>query len=544
MSRTLDREGANSREAGIPAPPRALMGCAFFLLLIVVVAGVGVFLFITGGRRISSLIPLGMIVAVALPILTLFGAVLFRRSLPRRLWIGVLAFWVLVGIIAAVGGTYAYREALPPRYQEEMLTYAPFMRAFMRPTPAGGIVPTIAVTGGMNPADLLSMQFGNTPTPAAVEATAEVTVEPTVTPTLSEITPTQTAPPTQAPITPTEAAMVPTVQPTLAPTVDPLSVSSTIDRPSNARIYGVQSYRQTWNTCGPTNITQALSYYGWQEDQSYAIDMLKPVEEDKNVSPMELVNFVNTQTGVRAISRIGGNLELLKQFLAAGFPVLVETSITFEGGDWTGHYQTLVAYDDNYGIFYVYDTWLGSGVDGSGIAEEYQDFDRDWQAFNRVFIVVYEQGRESEVQQILGPLADVNTANQNALTVAQNEARENPQDAFAYFNMGTALTRLGEYEAAASAYTRSISLRLPFRMLWYQFGPFEAYFNAGWYDDLLGLVQSNLTTGGEFVEETHYWQARVYEERGQQAEAVAAYQRALDQNPNYQAARDGLARLG
>jgi tetratricopeptide (TPR) repeat protein len=223
--------------------------------------------------------------------------------------------------------------------------------------------------------------------------------------------------------------------------------------------------------------------------------------------------------------------------------VVVETTFTPEGYDWIGHYQTLVGYDDTAGNFYVYDTYLGTGDGGNGVPEAYSQFDRDWQAFNRTFIVVYEPDREGVVQQILGERADLTLAAESALEVARAEARQDPQNPFAWFNMGTALNKLGRYEEASAAFDQAIAKRLPFRMLWYQFGPFEAYYNTGRYTDVLALAENNLATGADLVEETHYWMGRVYEAQGEPAQAASAYQRALANNPLFTSAREALDRV-
>jgi tetratricopeptide (TPR) repeat protein len=287
----------------------------------------------------------------------------------------------------------------------------------------------------------------------------------------------------------------------------------------------------------------ALTRYGWQEPQTVAAAYLKPDTEDKNVTPQEMVGFVNEMTGVRAVTRIGGDMEIIKQLIAQEFPVLIETAYYPEGSDFLGHYHTVVGYDDTQGVFYVYDSYLGTGQGGAGLAVPYNRFDQDWAAFNRVFIVIYEQNLESVVTQVLGELATVEGAARRALAIADQEALTNPRNPFAWFNRGTSLVRLGEYEEAARAYDRARALGTPFRMLWYQFGPFEAYFNVGRYDDVEALVNSNLTTGAEYVEETYYWQGQVMLARGNEPGAASAFQRALTHNERYQEARDALSRL-
>jgi tetratricopeptide (TPR) repeat protein len=241
---------------------------------------------------------------------------------------------------------------------------------------------------------------------------------------------------------------------------------------------------------------------------------------------------------------MGGDLTLLKAFIAAQIPVLIETGYMPEGSDWLGHYQTVVAYDDLADNFYIYDSWLGNGASGEGLPESFDSVDDNWHHFNRTFIAIYEPSREAEVRAILGERADPTRAAELALEVARADARANPRDAFAWFNMGTSYTRLGQYQEAAAAYDQARREgSLPWRMTWYQFGPFEAYFNAGRYDDVLALVEVNLTNGAQYVEETHYWQGRVLQVRGNVAGARSAFSRALQHNYLYQDARTALDAL-
>ncbi len=532
------------REESLAAPPSLLIYGLIVAFAVVIIILIGALIFYGGDQRLGSIIPYALAAGVLLPLGTIVLALLLRDQLPRRFWLWVAMVWIGLGLAGGVIGLFVYRDALPPRYQEQMLTYVPALRALMPPTPAGGTVPTAAVTSAISLDQLLGMPLdAATPgAPALVEVTQPVEAATTSAPSPTP-SPAITASPTSEP---TQSAALPTAQaspePVVFPTTPPEQALAA-SLPSSAHIFGLRHQQQTWNNCGPANITMALSAYGWQEDQAYAASFLRPNEEDKNVSPGEMVNFVNTQTGVRAITRIGGDMTLLKALLAANLPVVVETTFTPEGYDWIGHYQTVVGYDDAASAFFVYDSYLGDGEGGSGVPEPYGQFDRDWQAFNRTFIVVYEAGREGIVQQILSDRADLDQAAEIALEVARGEARQDPQNPFAWFNMGTALTRLARYDEAAAAYDQAINKRLPFRMLWYQFGPFEAYFNAGRLTDVLSLAQNNLTTGADLVEETHYWMGRVYEARGEMGEARAAYQRALNNNPLYAAARDALDQL-
>ncbi|MDZ4762956.1 MAG: C39 family peptidase [Chloroflexota bacterium] len=549
-------------ENTLTPPPRILFIAAFIIVYALILAGIALITFIQNGNRPLTLIPVALWGAGVFAILTLLGALVFRGSLPRRLFIWLLIIYLIFGVAGAFAGITVYRTALEPRYQEAINTMMPFMRSFLPPTPEGGMMPTSAATSAISPEDLLSMPLlavTATPQGDANNATITPNLPPTADAGVSGVgvvsaTDTTDVPPTDLPtattVPPTATdALIATLAPTNPPTLAPAAVMPTqaataqaVVLPASARMYGFTHVQQLWNNCGPANITMALSFFGWSDSQETAANFLKPVAEDKNVTPAEMVNFVNTQSQIKAITRIGGDMDMLKAFIAANIPVIVETSYQFEGYDWIGHYQTVVGYDDAARSFYVYDSYIGTGANGAGIPEPYDRFDRVWQNFNRTFIALYEPDREGLIAQILGGRADLTSAAENALTVAQAEARANPNDAFAWFNMGSSLVELGQYERAAAAYDNANRAQIPFRITWYQFGIFEAYFNAGRYQEVLVLVENNVTNRAN-VEETYYWQGRVYQAQGDRASANAAFNQALSMNPRYTAAANALASL-
>lgn len=465
---------------------------------------------------------------------------------PRILLWGIIVLFVLA-ITGALAGVYAFREVLTPGQQVRVINTFPFMEALLPPRPGpSDTLPTAGPVDEDAAQNLLTSPINQSTPEATAEATPESTPEatPEVTPEATEetsldVAAAPTATPTAVPSTPepttppTEAASQP------VPVVD-TSTSNAWD--PSAYNGGFVHQQQTWNNCGPATITMALSYYGWRRDQAYAASYLKPEREDKNVSPSELARFVNEQSDIDALTRMGGDLDLLRTLVDNEFPVIIERSHMFEGYDWIGHYQTIVGYDDALRTFYIYDSFLGVGG-GEGHTETYDEVDRAWQDFNRTFIVVYEPSRESHLMNLLGDLSNPVSAAQRAFDVAQAEANANPQDAFAWFNMGTSLTELGRYEEASRAYDRATQIGLPWRMLWYQFGPFEAYFEVGRYEDVLTYVNNNLSNGGEYVEETYYWQGRVYAAQGRTQDAAVAFRNALRHNRLYTAAQEALDEL-
>jgi tetratricopeptide (TPR) repeat protein len=475
---------------------------------------------------------------------------------PRFLLWGVIGIFVL-GIVAVIGSVVIFRSVLEPGQQERIIQVLPFMEAFLPPrpapndtlpTPEGGSADNISPedllqglnlsgsTPDINPTDVptgeptvqATATLEPSPEPTQV-VTLEATVQPTIAPTLE---------PSQ------EAAVVPTLQSQQVIAAPAAVTNTTLAR--SARLNGFNYQKQTWNNCGPSNVTMALSYYGWQRDQTYAADFLKPGgREDKNVSPSELVRFVNEQSSVLALSRMGGTVDLLRTLLANNFPIIVESGFMPEGYEWLGHYRTLVGYDDNQGVFWIYDSFLGNGTAGEGIAENFPAFDTLWRQFNRTFIVVYEPQRETELMNLLGEAyVTEDSAAQIALDHATVEANNNRSDGHAWFNLGTSLAQLGNYDRAASAFDRARREGVPWRMTWYQFGPFVAYYGAGRFQEVLTLAEANLANGGEYVEESYYWQGRALEALGRANEAATAFRSALRRNPQYADARDALTQMG
>lgn len=305
--------------------------------------------------------------------------------------------------------------------------------------------------------------------------------------------------------------------------------------PSSARVDGIRHVPQTWNNCGPANLTQVLSHFGWDFDQSVAGSYLKPNIEDKNVSPGQMVEFVNHQQqdmpNLRALWRYGGTIELIKKFLAAGLPVIAESGYDVQDLDWMGHYETVVAYDDASSTLWVYDSYLGIG-EGLGREHNYEDFDSWWKHFNRAFIVVFPVEQEQMVRDLLGSYVDPAYAAQKALDKARQEAASDPSDAWAWFNAGTSAAKLGRYHDAAIYFDEAFALRMPFRTMWYQFGPYEAYYNIGRYDDMIELANNTASTT-LFVEETNYWRGMAYAAVGRTEDAIFQFDEALRFNRNF-----------
>jgi tetratricopeptide (TPR) repeat protein len=294
---------------------------------------------------------------------------------------------------------------------------------------------------------------------------------------------------------------------------------------------------QTWNNCGPATLAMGLSYYGLADTQADVARGLKPDREDKNVSPDEMAAYARS-VGLMGMVRVNGSLDRLRALLSHGFPVIVETWIVPKPNDGMGHYRLLIGYDDPSGRFTTFDSFIAPG---RNLTVTYTQLDDEWRVFNRTYVIVHRPDAAHQVEQILGADADDQAMFVSALTRAQAEIKDHPDDAFAWFNAGSDLVALARYAEAAQAFDQARLLGLPWRMLWYQFGPFEAYLHVGRYQDVLDLAAANLRQAGN-LEESHYYRGLALRALGQAGQARQAFEQALRYNPNFAPARQALAK--
>ena len=390
-------------------------------------------------------------------------------------------------------------------------------------------------------------------------------------PTLDQITPSQTFTPL-----PTDLATS-----TVTPTPPPGSVIL-----ANVTFVN-QSNR--YNYCGPANLAMALEYWGWTgnpgsnlEPRDQIAAVVKPGENDPtknfidkgntdvNVMPYEMVNFVNDTTTYKAIYRYGGDIDLLKRLIAAGFPVITEKGI-YEpllpdySVQWGGHYSFTTGYDDGMQEFTWQDSYLPKPTSvGKNSKATYADYINNWRAFNYIFIVVYPADKEAALDQILGPWNDQFWAAQHALDIASQEIASQTLGGndlfFAMFNRVTSYVHLqnpdygqasSAYDAANAFYNNTLMVAddkpIPYRIMWYQTEPYMAYYYSGRYQDVISLANTNLETiekGGRELEESFFWRARAEYALGAFETAYADMRKALYYHPNFQPALDMFALWG
>ncbi|HSN94170.1 MAG TPA: C39 family peptidase [Anaerolineaceae bacterium] len=438
----------------------------------------------------------------------------FRRKITvktmwQKPWIYFGVFFSLLVISVA---SYRYIPFVQDHAYYYVATYSAKIRNFLYPPGSKTFVPK-----GQN--DPIAVGVSNTQTALAPTATS------TPTPTDEPIISATPAPPTPSP----------------TPTITPTPI------PDKASVRGVVFQKQTFNNCGPASLATYLTFWDRPHTQKETEKILKPRREDRNVMPYEMLDYVQSQTDLIGFVRYGGRLDIIKKFIAAGIPVLIERGMDAPEG-WMGHYGLVFAYDDNQGTMSIADTYYGN------ISIEYEEVMDYWTQFDNIYLVVFPSDRLEEVEGILGPQQDVIYNESYALdqiTRRINSIEDQRQQFFAWYSRGSILVQMKDFGTAATSFDKAFEIYdklepadRPYRILWYQTGPFFAYYYMGRYTDTLNLALMTLDKGVNFLEESWVWAARASAALGDREKAIFYYRQALVYHPDWWVASDGLKALG
>jgi tetratricopeptide (TPR) repeat protein len=320
--------------------------------------------------------------------------------------------------------------------------------------------------------------------------------------------------------------------------VQATATSTQVALPAQAALKAPEYERQGINNCGPATLAMMLRMYGWEGDQYDIAQIIKPIDKDRNVNPEELRYYILNEAGwLRAEYRVGGDVQLLKRLLAANYPVLIEAATTIDPQDslgpsddlWAAHYLLVTAYDDATQSVTAHDP-----LRGPDRLIPYDQLMEDWKPFSFLYMVIYFPDDEPEVAAILGEAWDADANRMRALDMAQDATTADPDDGYAWFNLGSALVYFERYQEAAQAFDTSFTLGLPLRMTRYQFWPFVAYYNSDRIDYLLQLTENTYKIiNGQYSEEALLWHGYGLLRQGDIAGATADWNKALSVHPRY-----------
>lgn len=281
---------------------------------------------------------------------------------------------------------------------------------------------------------------------------------------------------------------------------------------------------QTYNNCGPAALSMGLSYFDINASQQELGDDLRPYKptpgnnDDKSVTLEEMGEKAES-FGLSFYHRPNGSVAMLEEFIAADIPVITRTWL--HPDEDIGHYRVVKGYDRNQGVIIQDDSY-----EGPNLSYEYQIFNTMWKKFNYEYLVIFPSEKTAEVEQIIGENVDESTAWLNAKKKAEELLSANPDDIYARFNLSIALYHLGLYEESIEEYEQ-VQSSLPFRTLWYQIEPIDAYFQVGDYERVFEITQDLFENGNRAYAEAYVIRGKSYAAMGVVENAQREYEQAL-----------------
>ena len=299
---------------------------------------------------------------------------------------------------------------------------------------------------------------------------------------------------------------------------------------------GVQVF-QTFNNCGPSSMSMALSLYGISKSQQEIGDKIRPYQvvdgnnDDKSVTLEELANYAE-ELGFVAYHRPYGDMETLKKYLANDIPIIART-LSKKNED-IGHYRVIKGYDDNRGAFIQDDS-----LQGDNIWYSYGDFRQLWRPYGYEYMIFVKPEKQALVEEILGENVDEVVAWENAVTYLEQDTQLNPDDYNLKLALSVAYYEVGEYEKSIETF-ESIESQLPFRALWYQIEPLLSYQELKRYDEVLPRIEAVLSNHNEAFSELYQMRGEIYLDQGKVDEARKEFELAVKYNKNYKPAQEAL----
>ena len=114
------------------------------------------------------------------------------------------------------------------------------------------------------------------------------------------------------------------------------------------------------------------------------------------------------------------------------------------------------------------------------------------------------------------------------------------------------MVEMNDYFGAAQSYDEAFAVyatleeeERPWRMLWYQTGPYYSYYYMMRYQDLYNLTKQTLDkTPEDAIPETWVWKGRAEVKLGFRDEAIESFKQALVWHPDWWVAINELEALG
>ncbi len=304
--------------------------------------------------------------------------------------------------------------------------------------------------------------------------------------------------------------------------------------PTNYHIF------QSFNNCGPAALSMALSHYGINRTQAELGQSLRPwqnsagINDDKSVTLKEVAEE-SKKYGFIPYRRPNGDMEKIKMFITYDMPVITRTWL--EPNEDIGHYRVVKGYNDETKQLIQDDS-----LQNKNLWYSYDDFNAIWGKFNYEYLVLVPKEKVEIAEEILGEDIDEKAAWKKAVQKSEKTLTQNPTDTAARFNLSVAYYNTGVYKKSVEEYEKAESF-LPFRTLWYQIEPVQAYYELGNFDRVFAITDQLLNNQNLAYEQAYLIRGKSYQKQEQDDLARAEFEKAVLYNQNWQEAREALASI-
>ena len=294
---------------------------------------------------------------------------------------------------------------------------------------------------------------------------------------------------------------------------------------------------QSFNNCGPAALSMALSYYGITKSQETLGLALRPYQnpqgnnDDKSVTLEELAKKAQ-EYNLLAYHRPHGSIEILQHFIAQDMPVITRTLL--KPNEDIGHYRIVKGYDS------VAQTIVqDDSLQGKNLIYSFDEFNQLWKQFNYEYLVLVPKENQAIAEQILGEDVDPKVAWSKAVALSNKTLEKNPDDTTVRFNLSIAYANSGDYQKSVEEFEK-VENRLPFRTLWYQIEPIQAYYELGNYERVFEITDKILNNHNRAFSELYIIRGNIYKKQGNIAQARSEFEKAVFYNENLNEAKEAL----
>lgn len=310
------------------------------------------------------------------------------------------------------------------------------------------------------------------------------------------------------------------------PTPTPVAISIPSSKLLNTNYHVFQSF----NNCGPAALSMALRFYNIVVSQQELGNALRPYQnpqgdnDDKSTTLAEMAEKAKDY-GLIPYHRPLGNAELVKQFIAADIPVITRTWL--KPADDIGHYRVVKGYEESTKEFIQDDS-----LQGKNLRYTYSEFNVLWEKFSYEYLVLVPPEKDSRARQILGINSDPKAAWQSAVKYAEDQLLKEPNNIYVRFNLSVALYYVGNYQRSVTEFEK-IEAQLPFRTLWYQIEPIQAYYELGNYDRVFSITEKILNNHNRAFSELYVIRGDIYRKQNNNDRAREEYAKAVEYNRSF-----------